>query len=387
MQSLRAAVLELEALDDVDPRELSELIDRQQAVLCRAVRDGVRRGDHLLEGKTANAWVRSTCRLTSSSAAERLCVGEQLEQMPRVAQAVRSGEIGYQAASLICHLSELLGEKRVEIDEEQWIGYARQFSVKNLRRLTEHARYVCDPEGAERDEEEDYEQRYLHLSELGRMYKLDAVLDRAGGMALRTAIESLARPLGAEDDRSPKQRRADALVEIVHHAMDQGTLPRRNGVRPHVSLHTTIEGLKGELGAAASELANGMPISSKTVQRLACDCTMHRVLKADSMVVDVGRAKRTAQPAHWRGLKARHRTCSWPDCDRPINWTYAHHVEFWTAGGQTNLRGLLPLCHYHHRLLHEGGWQLVRVRGGFNAIPPERPVVSRRRWGERQWAA
>ena len=107
------------------------------------------------------------------------------------------------------------------------------------------------------------------------MYRLDGWLDPAGGAALKSALESLSKPLGADDRRTSKQRRADSLVELVHHAMDRGTLPRRNGVRPHVSVHTTIEGLKGELGAAAGHLEGGMPISNKTVQRLACDGSLH----------------------------------------------------------------------------------------------------------------
>jgi len=169
--------------------------------------------------------------------------------------------------------------------------------------------------------------------------------------------------------------------------MDQGTLPRRNGVRPHISVRTTLAGLKGELGAEASELEDGTLISSKTVQRLACDGSLHRVLKADSMVVDVGRARRTAQPAQWRGLKARHKTCAGPGCERPINWTYAHHVDFWEEGEQTNLRKMLPLCFYHHRLVHEGGWQVVMAAERVEFIPPDRPVMIRRRWGESRWAA
>src|SRR4029077_19406102 len=99
----------------------------------------------------------------------------------------------------------------------------------------------------------------------------------------------------------------DALVEAMHHALGAGTLPRRNGVRPHVSVNTTIEGLKGELGAPASQLENGVPISSKTVQRLACDGTLHPILKADSQVIDVGRATRSVSASQWRALKARHR--------------------------------------------------------------------------------
>jgi len=159
------------------------------------------------------------------------------------------------------------------------------------------------------------------------------------------------------------------------------------GAHPQISVHTTIAGLKGELGAAASELADGTPISSQTVQRLACDGVLHRVLKADSMVIDVGRAKRTAQPAQWRGLKARHSTCGWTECDRPIGWTQAHHIEFWSEGGKTDLRKMIPLCHYHHRLVHEGGWQVVQTAQRLEFVPPDRPVMVRRRWGERSWAA
>src|SRR5437867_13445970 len=116
------------------------------------------------------------------------------------------------------------------------------------------------------------------------MYKLDALLDPQGAAALRAAIDSLNKPLGEDDGRSPKQRRADALVEIVHHALDRGTLPRRNGVRPHINVNTSIEALTAELGTAlveGSELDNGMPVSSKTLQRLACEGTRGRALKAD----------------------------------------------------------------------------------------------------------
>jgi len=64
---------------------------------------------------------------------------------------------------------------------------------------------------------------------------------------------------------------------MTYHALEAGTMPRRNGARPHINVNTTIEGMKGELGAAASELQPGMPVSSKTVQRLACDGTLARI--------------------------------------------------------------------------------------------------------------
>jgi hypothetical protein len=62
-------------------------------------------------------------------------------------------------------------------------------------------------------------------------------------------------------------------------------------------------------------------------------------------------------------------------------------VDFWEHGGQTNHRKMLPLCFHHHRLVHEGGWQVVMAGERVEFFPPERPVLTRRRWGEHRWAA
>ena len=167
----------------------------------------------------------------------------------------------------------------------------------------------------------------------------------------------------------------------MHHAMGEGTLPRRNGVRPHISINTTIEGLKGELGATASQLDSGMSISSRSVQRLACDGTLHRILKADSVVVDVGHATRAVSPSQRRALKARHRSCAGPGCDWPVNMASPHHIKFWARGGRSDLRNLVPLCYFHHRLVHEGGWQVIRAGEAVKFIAPEHVFTRRRRWG------
>jgi hypothetical protein len=297
------------------------------------------------------------CQISKNAAADRLCVGEQLGRLPLVAEALSTGGIGFQASSVICHLQERLLEAGASIEEEEWLGRAREWSLKWLSAEAAKTWHAVDPAGFELKVEEAHQRRQLFISECGDMFRIDGWLEPSAGAVVKTAIESLSAPLGADETRRPKQRRADARVELAQHALDGGKLPERNGARPHVAVHTTIEGLKGELGAPASELAGGTPISSKTVQRLACDGVLHRVLKADSMVVDVGRAKRTAQPAQWRALKARHRTCGWPGCDRPASWTQAHHIELWKDGGRTDVGKMIPLCYHHHRLVHEGGWQ------------------------------
>ena len=380
IDNLEAAVrnFEVEAeLDFVDPARLSRVINQLEGIRSKVVHRATLRGEHLLAGQSACTWVALQCQISKNSAADRLCIGAQLENLPRVDAALSSGDIGLQAASVICHLNERVTQAGGAIDEEEWVKIARDLSIKNLSLEAASTWHGIDPAGFTARVEEAHERRQLFISECGDMYRIDGWLELEAGAVVKAAIDELAHPLGAIDDRSPKQRRADAVVEMA----------MGNRVAPQISVHTTIEGLKGEVGAPASQLADGTPVSSKTVQRLACDGTLHRVLKADSMVIDVGRARRVAQPAQWRALRARHKTCGAPGCDRPIGMTQAHHIDFWKDGGHTNHRRMLPLCHYHHRLVHEGGWQVVLAGSRVDFIPPERPVMIRRRWGERRWAA
>ncbi len=389
LSELRVAVRKFRAREErVDLREFRGVIDELEGEFAIEAREAQRAGDHLIGGNiSAASWISQICGMSVPSANDRLCVGEQLESLPMVAEALSKGEISYQSASVICHQRDKLGEKSELLNEEQWLGFARKHTIKDLNWIADHFRYAVDPEGFERDTEESYDKRFLDISEMNGMFHISGVLDREAGAALKSAIDGVSKRRGQDDSRTPKQRRVDALTEIVYHAMDEGKLPQHNGVRPHITVTTTLEGLKGELGAAASELEPGMPISSKTVQRLACDGTLSRVLKANSVVIDVGRATRSISPAMHRGLKATHRGCCGPGCDRPINWTTPHHLEFWSRGGPNNLPNLLPLCYYHHRLVHEGGWQVVRVGEEVRFIPPDRVMARRVRGPGVRWAA
>jgi len=268
------------------------------------------------------------------------------------------------------------------------LGYARGYSVFNLRKICRVAMHVADPDRFFKEAEADYTRRRLHISQMSDgMYAVDGVLDPECGAAWKTALDSLAKRRGQEDDRSHSQRMHDAHAELVHHAMDQGTLPKRNGVRPHITVTTTLEALKGEVGVPPSDLEFGLPISTRTMERIACDSTVSRVLLADSMVMDVGRATRVTSAPRRRALRVRDKGCRFPGCDRPVSWTSAHHIVFWARGGPNNLPNEVLLCHYHHRLVHEGGWQVIKAGRELRFLPPERVVMRRARGPGIRWAA
>lgn len=182
---------------------------------------------------------------------------------------------------------------------------AREHPVFILRKLCNYARHVADPDRFFNEAEADFSRRRLHISQMADgMHKVDGILDPECGAAFKTALDSLATRKGPEDDRSRSQRMADAAGELAQHAMDEGRLPRRDGVRPHVTVATTIEDLKNEVGAGPADLELALPISTRTLERIACDSTISRVLLADSVVIDVGKATRVVSAPTRRALRA-----------------------------------------------------------------------------------
>jgi hypothetical protein len=58
-----------------------------------------------------------------------------------------------------------------------------------------------------------------------------------------------------------------------------------------------------------------------------------------------------------RYVRLRDRTCQFPGCNRPAEFTDLDHRVPFAAGGRTTADNLWGLCRHHHRLKHEGGWQ------------------------------
>ena len=85
-----------------------------------------------------------------------------------------------------------------------------------------------------------------------------------------------------------------ALVELAAHGLDARVSAGRGSQRPHLQVTASLETLLGAVGAPAGDLERGGPISFAAVQRLACDSSITRILvRPDSAVMDVGRARRT----------------------------------------------------------------------------------------------
>ena len=75
------------------------MIDQLEREFARSASAFAQERGHLLDNAcTAVGWIARTCNMSSGAAADRLCVGKQLESLPEVSRALGSGEIGFQSA-------------------------------------------------------------------------------------------------------------------------------------------------------------------------------------------------------------------------------------------------------------------------------------------------
>ena len=175
-------------------------------------------------------------------------------------------------------------------------------------------------------------------------------LDRLGDQIPVMPDEGSERLLGA--------RRADALVALCSVQLADATDQDRATVVVHAELDALLD---HDINAL---IEDGPVIGGTTLHRLLCNARMQVVVEhPDGTVHGIGRLSR--EPAPWMMRQLRHRdgTCRFPGCDAR-RFTQAHHVEWWSRGGGTDLDNLVLVCAFHHRLVHEHGWALTRDADG-----------------------
>jgi len=316
-------------------------------------------------------WIRFNGHLTSVAAGDLIAVGENLERLPQTVQSMTGGEIGFAHLKTMARTANFIGGG---FDETKLLPKAKDNSAGKFYYICDHYRHSLDPKAYEAEQTERVENRKLTITTCDDgAVLIKGVFDPEGGAALRTAWEPLARRSGAHDYRSRQKRLADAAVELAVHAMDIGAIPQQATQRTHLQVTVPLETMLGLPGAPGGDLEfSPQPISAKTVERLACDASVTRIVfDSKSQVIDVGRAERTIKGPGRKALNVRDGGCTWPGCERPASWTSGHHIKHWFHGGTNEAPNLTLLCYRHHWMVHEGNWQIVRGDDGrMITIPP-----------------
>jgi hypothetical protein len=227
------------------------------------------------------SWLRNRVRMSSSAAHSAVRTARALfgGPLPETAAALVAGELSSAHATAVVDGTHHLPNHVVTAAEPVLLEAARRLDPPQLRRLVGHLCEVADPEGADRAREHRHDRRGLWLSPtFDRMVAVNGLLEPEAGQTVMAALESLARPAAADDDRKGGQRTADALTELARRALEGGRLPKAGGVRPQLLVTVDLDSLVGRPGVVCGDMGWAGPLDREACRRLACDGAVTRVL-------------------------------------------------------------------------------------------------------------
>jgi hypothetical protein len=367
--------LHLEAGSGLGPRmnRLRRAINRLEAEAARTLEAFDRTNAYEVDGSlSAASWLRHRCNVSYGTASNQVQLARRLPELPQAQAAFASGEISSAHVSLMARTVDQVGLEPVREQEEVLVEAARQLDPRMFRQVTVHLRHCVDRDGALKEANDAYERRAVWLSEtMDGVFVLNGTLDAEGGAILRAALAAVEGKPRAGDDRTARQRRHDAMVDLGRRQLDAGELPTSGCQRPHLTVTADLDVLAGK-PAGAGLLNWEQLVPAETVRRLACDCSVTPIVTGqDGEPLSVGRARRTIPAPMRRAIMLRDKHCRFPGCYRPVAWADGHHLRHWIDGGPTAYWNVWLLCRRHHRLVHEGGWGLERTPGGgLTALPP-----------------
>ena len=313
-------------------------------------------------------WLSWRTGLSLGPARERIRVARCLPSLPHISAALAKGKLSYSKVRAMTRMA-------TAENEEQLLTFATHGTTAHVERLVRERRRMLagdDSAAAERaarrglsvyvTDDGDYEIRGRLAPEVGALLlkALEATEDK---------LYKEQRAAGTEHETTAAGRRADAFG-----------LWLEERVQPKVQLVVHSVDTPGSFdtpGLVVTEEGAGVP--AETCLRLCSDAEVVPVTRgADGSVLDVGRRRRTVDWRLRKALEARDGGCRFPGCDSRLR-THAHHIRHWAQGGETALDNLVLLCPFHHRTVHEGGWNVEMDERGvprfFNPLGVPMPVV------------
>jgi hypothetical protein len=290
--------------------------------------------------------------MSMAAARRATAVAARLKDMPATRDAMAQGKMSSDKAHSIARVATADNEATL-------VGWAEDLPVYELDRLCRtYAKVVDEATGVANER---HARRYLRYGyDDERCFYLRGRLTAEAGAVVEAALDKTraelrAGPAEIDVHDHLENTYADALVAIAHQALIEDDLGGASDAY-QIAVHVDIDTLTSDAPGRA-DINGRVGIAPETARRCACDAPFISVVESDGRPLSVGRKTRSIPRSVDRALRARDKTCRFPNCSS-VRYIDRHHVMFWGRGGETSLDNLVRLCHWHHRLVHEGGYKM-----------------------------
>jgi hypothetical protein len=289
--------------------------------------------------------------------------GRQLGHFPTMARFWSEGQVTASHVDVVGRLRKPSTEDQLDRDEEMLANEAVRCRFHDYVKVARYWDQHADPDGADADDMERQANRDVYLvPSIGGMHLGKMTFDPVGGAIVEGELDRLERQLFEADwakakakaefgrdpkvdelCRTPRQRRADAMVEMATRSRTAPADGRRP--EPLFSVLVGYETLHGRI----CELDDGTVISPGTLLPWLDAASFERAVFAPGKRVECSVRARFFTGATRRAIELRDRVCQHPMCDEPAERCQADHIVEFSKGGPTNQENGRLLCGFHNR--------------------------------------
>lgn len=342
-------------------------------------------------------------RVADATTPKRGLDGQLRSRYEHAAEALGAGMVTTEHVDLIARTLDSVRENAHPVElvrvEQALVELAPTMRAGELKQACERAKRELDPGSLEPNETAQREARALTFSTRNGMTVLTWLMAADQAALVRSGIDAGARSLGRGSDTQPEVRpdprelarfdlngmplngpakwhaqlRADAAFAIFDHG---ATCSSRDAKMPSYTavVRMDLDVLRNQLAEAfdssvhaterteTASVFDGMdqPISASLARRMAAKAGIVPAVMGctSSIPLDLGTRARLFTPGQRLALAERDGGCAWPGCGQTLAWSDAHHLDWWSRGGKTDISNGLMLCPSHHHRIHDNGWTI-----------------------------
>ncbi|WP_203958777.1 DUF222 domain-containing protein, partial [Planotetraspora mira] len=214
------------ALADLPDSPAACLAQAQQLAFARdrlisAITARVERVHHTREARahghsSTRTWLHNACGTSRTAAAHLMTIGTQLARLPLVRTRFAEGTLNEAQVNAICTAIKDLTDQQAPIAEQILTDLADQATPEDVAKAGRYLRDILDPDGQDKDDDADYDKRFLHVRPTGSGgMQGEFRLPKEAAARLKTWLDAYAKPRTENDERPLRVRNADALTMLL----------------------------------------------------------------------------------------------------------------------------------------------------------------------------